>query len=330
MGLTTTAHCHGYIGFSSTSTITGASFVFRANPYLSVVNTGTLSGAGLNPTITATGMASVGGSGNFYGVTSPANMQAKLETFRTTSWGIKIKLLTPPLSRTGRIIVASLPDVNPTVGYNAVVVYGVGAATTGANSLCAGIAPSLAASSAIINYPYVKVIDCANTSASEYLFTGLPVSSDSATFRNSETGVDFQSGVTQGQMVQSGTTTTTTGDRFDSLTAIGWNAFVIYAEGFPTSSPMFEIEYIYHFEGTPTVGAMGALAVDAPEVLNRTHGGWQQYLDAASRQAAAFVSRAGEATGNILNSMNASERMMNTLLYALNKPRARNRMRIEF
>jgi len=49
--------------------------------------------------------------------------------------------------------------------------------------------------------------------------------------------------------------TASAADMNDIVDLSGMQGWAIYAGGLPASLPVLEIEYVYHFEGTPTYGA---------------------------------------------------------------------------
>jgi len=255
---TATFHVHqtSVIGPPSSSSITSGAVAFLPNPVFSMVDLQHAAGlTSLNVSIQTTPMTAFTGTGTnvsscLYGAVSTSALASVYADYRVVSWGIKISNLQPELTATGRLMVAMIPigDTIPSF---------LELQSASAASILTpvfGIPSSYLNTSDILELPTgfeISVGDLLHgdleiagmyTNANFWSFkttvnngfaSPLIVSGDSASFTSSS-GIVSNAGYK------------------DNVRCNGGSAIVVYYEGVPnTAQNCFQVETIYHLEGTP-------------------------------------------------------------------------------
>lgn len=238
---TATYHLHGTTVCSNAS----GCVAFFPNPVFSMV--------ALSGTVTSS-MSQYTNSTFVYGASTTANLFAVLSDFRVVSWGIKISNLQPELSATGRFIIAQIPctDTIPPgaiLGSQATTVDNLSTTTLGAAASVVGSAALLALPSAI-ELAAQDVLHGDLEIAGQYTsaqFFSFKQSEDTAAYNTNARLVDaFEYNSSTGAIV--------VGSLKDPSRCVGGASTVIYWEGCG-ATPCFQVEYVYHLEGSPQLSS---------------------------------------------------------------------------
>lgn len=257
---TQTYHVHQTSVVGPPSSLTSGSVLFLPNPILSMVDLYHLNNLSLsNVCVTSTPMtpysavATVAAS-CYYGSVLPASLNSILSTYRVVSWGIKISNLQPELTATGRIIVALVPIGDTVPSYNSLRVH----------TLATGFTPVTGLSSAVLNSSSVLELPTAiELSVGDLLhgdleISGMYTNSTFWSFKTTTLSAEAITGSSEGDDV---VVTVATGSVVsfgfkDDTRCQGGSGIVVYFEGIPsTAQNAFQIETIYHLEGSPQLSS---------------------------------------------------------------------------
>jgi hypothetical protein len=263
-GATSTFHAEGTMTVSSNGSGV-ASVLLTANPFIGSIDmTGnSLAGA-------TSGQVFYAASPTVGAAVTLANMQAVLASFRVVGVGFKIKNLMPPTTATGRVIVAPMMEVGQ--GPGPALLAGVTITNQVVANTITGIntgSTTTGFPSDILELPGSEEYTVQDLIAGTCKFFLKPVTPDAFSFHNTNdtTSVSATVGlsgavaytIATGAVVNSGS------DNFDLTDFKGWQSMAIRGEGFPNNTTLFEIKYVYHFEGTTALpSGSGALLPDAP------------------------------------------------------------------
>jgi hypothetical protein len=235
-----------------------------------------------------------------YGATSPAAFLGELGEYRVVGAGWKVRVTMPELTRTGRLIFAPIPGCRDLPGFNALNSTVLSSGSAADSRLLGGIGVVRAGTASILNLPGAFEISMGDLGARDIFLSSKPTSASYSQFHTSITGATFYTGTTpisQGDndlvSPTGGIISIDTSDVLDFSNLSGW---LVHGEGFPTvSSPIIDIEFMMHYEGTPASGPLGTAApvpsgvmktlIDTAE-FNRT-------IDAAARAPWARAVAAG-------------------------------------
>jgi len=274
------------------STGTG-SLVFTAAPHLSLINMEPFDSAQIiSNTMTHYGS---GINAPFWAVANWAEIQSRFAQFRVTAVGYRIRSLIPALSDTGTFIFAKVPSVgqlpgNQTLDQSGSTTFGGALSTTGVLANLTGIGTGASSafnanlSSAIKQLDRTTLVTTRGLTGQAIEFTLLPVTPQAYDFVNTSTSPFGQS--VNGNMIQlNGAIHSTDGTvsieyASSSTVHLGFENLLFYWEGIPTNieNPIFEIEYVYHYEGIANVSPEHTLVssgqsktVINPDALVKAH-----------------------------------------------------------
>jgi len=243
---TATYHLHGTCVIGTTSGSTSGSTMFLPNPFFSAVDIGAIGGSSACLTTSMVAFAS-----NIYAYGASSTLNSFLTDYRVVSWGIKISNLQPELSATGRIIVYTVPCGDEVPPLATLTNINLGASFL--PPVCGGDASTLN-SSAVLNLPSAFELAAQDLLHGDLEIAGSYVSPRYFDFKNTTSvytsgGNNFVDGVTVSNttgVVSAG------GSGFkDPTRMVGGCGIGIYFEGVPVSTKAFQVEYIYHLEGSP-------------------------------------------------------------------------------
>lgn len=259
---TATYHLHG------TTVLTSAAAgsyggqlaaMFTPNPLLSMVDLLYDKSSYATSCVSTTSCVSAGATSLAYGATTQTQLNSVLSTSRVVSWGIKISNLQPELAAAGKVFIALVPTLTniPSVQLLASVFPSTGSLP----QLICGLQTSALATGALEEQPTSNQMVVQDLLHGDVMIAGSYTNPDFFTLRSVAGSEVYSIGTGMGtQIVSSGTNVLAQGDS-DQCNMMGGVAIVLYAEGLPMNSPCFDIEYIYHLEGTPTVTTVsGSLA----------------------------------------------------------------------
>jgi len=255
---TATFHVHQttVVGPPSSSSITSGAVAFLPNPVLSMIDLQHASSlTSLNVSIQTTPMTVYNSTGTssancIYGAVTASSLSSVYSDYRVVSWGIKVSNLQPELSATGRLMVAMIPlgDTIPSVAE-------LSAAT--ASTIFTpifGIANSYLNSSDILELPTGFEVTVGDLLHGDLEIAGMYSNANFWSFKttvgNGVPAVGYSSG-DSATVLTSASTVSSVGYK-DLVRCNGGAAIVLYYEGIPTTAQnAFQIETIYHLEGTP-------------------------------------------------------------------------------
>jgi len=186
-------------------------------------------------------------------------MSDAMESFRVVSWGIKISNLQPELSATGRIIIAMLPIADAVPTYSDI--NNTGFLVTGILPVM-GVPASVLKSSALLQLPTGLEFTVGDLLHGDLEFSGMYTSNSFWEFKlpqaNGEVFTGFQTGDEVSVLTSGGTVSTSSVGYKDPTRMRGGVGIVLYFEGVPVNTSAFQIETIYHLEGTPAISSNSA------------------------------------------------------------------------
>lgn len=241
-----TATYHHLSSVTLTTSASGnCSVLFLPAPLLSMVR-----GTG---TVTATQMVPFSSSASAYRAVNPAALSNNLENFRVVSWGIRIRNLQAPGTATGMIEVAQTPALGHIPGYKTLEYQNV--TFDYLVPLITGTVTSSGDLASLLAYPESDEYAVQELMANDLLFVGKVCSSEWTTFRNPDTSNALAATLDN---VDAGNVTTATGlvtqsSPSDPTQSQGRTAVCIRLRGFPASINVLDVEYIAHYEGTPSL-----------------------------------------------------------------------------
>lgn len=260
---TATYHCHGTTVLGTAAGNTFGSVLFFPNPVLSMMDThleSTLSTSVINNSMgTYTNNPSVYGAVMTGGAST---LSSVLSDFRVVAGGIKITNLQPEMTATGRIIISLIPITDTMPDYNSLV------ALSGLASNLPLLATNYTAanldSARMLNLPASFELAVQDLLHGDVQIAFPVVSARYYDFRSSAANVAYTatSSVSDVQISNSVGATTSSGIR-DPTRCNGGCAISVYYEGIPASTTAFQVEYIYHLEGSPNLSSNAALPVSS-------------------------------------------------------------------
>lgn len=284
---------HGTSTVSTSSSINYGSLLLLPHPLVSFVD--------LNGTIDATTSAIIGSNMVLYsanqswrGACGQGSLASITPTYRVVSCGWKVRCVTAPLARTGKVIFAPIPIHGNLPSIGLLNSYPITA--TQAYSDYFGCSNVQLASSSILSLPGAFEMSLEDFAVEDVLLRDKPISPDYFTFHtaanssyvNNSLGVQESTGVV-------GIGTATVGYLEDTTASGGHLGWVVYYSGCPFSAPVFEIEHIYHLEGLPAIATTG-YATPTPSGLSSAHSSpsmFAQAMDMVSKLSNHAFTKAG-------------------------------------
>lgn len=250
---TSTFKLHGTTSISTPAGSAGGSFALFPHPLLSYIDVQSWTG-GLSTT-SNTAMTSLGASNPyFFGAATPSALAAVLSTYRVVACGFKIRVQTPQLSRTGRLMIAPIALTNACPPVDILTTIAIHNASGLSGRILGGVPVSAANTSSVLSLDGSFELSLPDMDRGDIQLIPKPCSSSYQDFhtarvaKNIVAGVDYDDGV-----IVSASGAITAGGITDPVDMSGHTGFLVHFEGVPVSSPIFDVEYIFHLEGTPTI-----------------------------------------------------------------------------
>lgn len=196
-------------------------------------------------------------------VVAPDVLSGVLTEYRTVAWGLRIIPKDTAFASKGRYVVATLPcshnapswvTMNNVTALNETVV----------TQYCCGVAISGANQGYLVNQPTARVFTAQDLLRGEIAVNGLPLNPSFYDFKGVQqnTFIPWNTGqILADEAVFTASTgvlaNSTTGGRKDTASLAGGMAVAIVVTGAPPNVNEFDIELIYHLEGTPNTNAGG-------------------------------------------------------------------------
>lgn len=228
--------------------------LLTANPVLSMITP--------SFNVTTTSMTQYAGCTNAYAATSQATIAASFSNIRTVAYGFKINNLIAPINTTGRVIITPVVITGVAPGPNIL--------TSGSNISAGNLMGMLTGSAftggivstGILSMPGAMEFSLQQLMNQEIQLSGRPITNSSTDFHNTQltSALSATQDLTQNSLEATAGAPTGTEDTDAWCDWRGYEAFFIRFEGLPASATVCaEIEYIYHFEGTPATQTTGTL-----------------------------------------------------------------------
>jgi hypothetical protein len=233
------------------STSTSGAVLLTPNPYMTAIETSRFYTT--FPIIGVTSMNNYSGFSDEVWYSTP-DLTPIMSTARVVGFGITVRCLTPLLSRTGRIIIAPIGTMSS--GMDIVALSNVTLANAYAQRLTSGISTNTLATASLLNLPGAMQMSLCDMSNCDLVCASKPNSADAFKFRTTYQS-DYITSATRVDTVVSENSNTYApnqsgvSDYFEL--GVGMTSFAIYYDGAPANTPVLEIDYVYHFEGTPVV-----------------------------------------------------------------------------
>lgn len=249
---------------------------------------------------------------------SPTGMYAAFQEYRTVSWGLRILAKDTALASKGKITIAVVPTSRNAPSWNTLET--VTAANLDTISLyCCGLGVSQPAT--FVNHPSSRVLSMQDLLRREVQVCGVPFHNSYYEYKGTQDRVNLAWNAGQ-VLADEGVFNNTTGlvnatsaGRKDVASLAGGSAIAIYLNGAPATSNEFDVELIYHLEGTPTVQntTFGALV---PSSMRSTTGSTSlvEAVMTAAHTAGAIVRVVNDAltpgaTKPVMYALKASKRL---------------------
>lgn len=254
---------------------------------------------------------------------SPTELATKLTEYRVVSWGIKLIAKDTAFASKGKLYLALVPTTNNAPSWNTMETVSASSVSVVAE-YTAGLTFGYVGN-AIMNYPSVKVYSMQDLLRGDVTVTGLPLSASFYDFKGTSdrSNTEWNAGqviADEGVFNSStGLVNSTAGGRKDVASLRGGMAVLLYATGLPANTNEFDIEVIYHLEGSPNTSGPGGypaakmtLIPSAQQVL---HGSTSLVESAIStvrrtvpliRMAAEAVNRFGATRGVVQAALGAA------------------------
>lgn len=279
-------HLKGTVSLVSPASNTAGSVMVYANPLYSYVDLSNSSFQGATFTST-TSMAQYVVNTAIFGASSYNNIGGFLDNYRVVSCGFKIRVQAPELNRTGRLMFAPITIGRSIPGVNALGTQALTANSGSAYRLLGGLTPPEAASSIILQLPGSFEISLNDLATKDLLLLPKPSAPAWQIFHSTDGLATYNATYFQSDnQLTNAAGASIVDDIADVLDCTGWSGFIIHFEGLPaTATPVIDIEYIYHIEGTPNVNASSASS-PVPSGLSMNHiptSAYNKVIDYASR-----------------------------------------------
>lgn len=228
-------------------------------------------------------------SGGHY-ILSPTTLAATLTEYRTVAWGARILAKDTATSTKGKVYVAMVPTTDNAPSWNTME------SVTGTDAAIGEytIGMPLSAINSIVNLPGVRTFSMQDLLRGEVSLNAVPTNASFYQFkgtcdRSSTTWNTGQVLADEGVFNHTtGLVNATAGGRKDIASLRGGRALVFYATGMPASTNEFDVEVVFHVEGTPNVASAGVTGALMPSSMRSTAGSTHIVESAISAASAAW------------------------------------------
>jgi len=261
---TATYHSRGTITISANASGV-ASLLLTANPLYSTVDM-------TSGTVTSSTQNVVGLSTGIYSAATQGVLAGQLSTCRVVGCGYRIKNLIPPATATGRVIMCTSPIAGDAPGWIGAV--GTGVSTSSMCLRLSGVLVGTMGATAVTGLPS-SILSCTESeecTVQDIIATAVqvclkPTAPSAFEFHQTSTSVVVLGTITSGSTsMDTAAGALLANDNLNVVNYQGWECLMLRIEGLPVSTIVGEIEYVFHFEGTPQIASpgLGAMYPDAP------------------------------------------------------------------
>jgi hypothetical protein len=208
-------------------------------------------------------------------VITPSLLSTHLSEYRVVSWGFRIIAKDTAFASRGKVYVAPIPTTNNAPSWNTFET------VTGQDSALGEYTIGMDIdwiNNAIVGMPGMRIFSMQDLLRGEVQASGVPCD---ATFYSFKGTADRSSTAwNTGQVLAdegvfnntTGLVNATAGGRKDVASLRGGRAFLISGTGMPGLGQEFDIEIIYHLEGTPNMTGTGSATALIPSSTRNTNG----------------------------------------------------------
>jgi hypothetical protein len=223
-------------------------------------------------------MSAFGNNDTVSYVVSPSTLGTHLSEYRVVAWGFRMIAKDTAFASKGKVYIAPVPTTNNAPSWNTFATVSGTAAAIGEYTI--GIDADYVYN-AIVGMPGTRVFSMQDLLRGEVQASGVPCDATFYTFKG--TTDRSQTPWNTGQVLAdegvfnntTGLVNATAGGRKDVASLRGGRAFLLVATGLPTSGQEFDIEIIYHLEGTPNMtGTVSATALIPSSTRNTNGASW--------------------------------------------------------
>lgn len=208
---------------------------------------------------------------------SPTTLANTLTEYRTVSWGLRLLAKDTAFASKGKVFIAPVPTTENAPSWNTFETVTGTAAAVGEYTV--GVDPTYVPQG-IAGMPGVRTFSMQDLLRGEVQAIGTPTNAAFYQFKGTadRSNMAWNTGqVLADEGVFNSTTglvNATAGGRKDIASLRGGRAFIIHATGLPVSANEFDIELIFHLEGTPNCSGASGLANGGliPSSLRSTNG----------------------------------------------------------
>ena len=222
-----------------------------------------------------------------WGITSPANLKAKLADYRLVAGGIRVRVQWPEQTRSGTITFAPIPMQRDVPGYIALQTQALNPAGSGATAaILGGMTPGAAGATSILELPGAFQMSLCDMGREDVILPFRPISAAVEEFKLPESANAYSASYNWGTETLSSNATglVQVNDTANTLNGPGWNGWLVVVDGLPVgSNAIATCEYVYHMEGCPLSGTgAGSLTTGVTGKTLVNTAGYHKVLDFVS------------------------------------------------
>lgn len=207
-------------------------------------------------------------------IVPPAALATVLTEYRTVSWGVRLLAKDTATSTKGKVYVAMVPTTENAPSWNTMETVTGTSESIGEYT----IGMPLNSINAVTNLPGVRTFSMQDLLRGEVMLNPVPTHASFYQFKGTtdRSTVVWNSGqVLADEGVFNNTTglvNATAGGRKDVASLRGGRALIFFATGMPASTNEFDVEVVFHIEGTPNVVSAGAAGTLVPSSMRQSVG----------------------------------------------------------
>lgn len=185
-----------------------------------------------------------------YAATTFTNLSNLFSNYRVVSVGVRVRNLLAPLTATGRIIIAPYISSAPIPGPNF-----CNNGTVDGGFIFSSITQTATSGSNLLELPYAKEYSIQELIAGTVTWCSRPVSTESYHFHGTNNSAAASNVYyAQSEVQANGSLVSQYSDGVDQFSPNNYTGLIIFAQGLPININALELEYVYHYEGTPAMG----------------------------------------------------------------------------
>lgn len=282
-----------------------AAYCIKPNPFMSIIDVQSWSGG--PSTSSAVGFIPFASNTYAWGMSTPADFRAKMSNYRVVSHGFRVRLMSPQLETTGRMIVARAPRSRADPIYNVFenLTFGWNQQTADRDNITTIPLNPVGNSSALLQFPDAFEISLIDMIGNDLTLVNAINSYQAFSFLMP--GADIYDNVIDSaartEIGPGGSATGTVGAQTVAYggfqdSPIGWDDFYLFFDGLPqraSATPIVNVEMIFHLEGVPSISSSTTISpVPSHPPSSGLGATAQQILDAGAKMARAYFTTAAQ------------------------------------